>query len=406
MPKRTPSLCYHKPSHRYYIRLNRRPVYVGYDKAAARIEADRLLGEWLANGRRPRVAAGTFDLSIAELVDRYREFATGYYRKTDGSPSGHLSVVKSALRTLRKLYGETAAAEFGPLGLRALRDRMIHDGLSRSYINGQLHRIRLAFKWAVGRELIPVETYQRLATVEGLRKGRSEAREPEPIRPVDDATIEATLPFLSPTLADVVKVQALTGMRPGEVLLMRPRDIDRVSDVWIYTPASHKTAHHGHRRHVPIGPRCQVILSKYLLRASDAYLFSPAEVVEKQRQERHSRRKIPHFSGNRPGTNRKRNPRRKAGEFYARMSYYRAITRAAEMADKKEHSDRPDVPGDVRLVPHWHPNQLRHGRATELRKLYGIEAVAATLGHARLQTSEIYAERNLDLAMRVAREVG
>lgn len=70
------------------------------------------------------------------------------------------------MKFLRKNYGDTLAKDFGPLALRALRELMIQKGLSRTYINGQVHRIRLAFKWAAGRELLPVETFQRLMTVD------------------------------------------------------------------------------------------------------------------------------------------------------------------------------------------------------------------------------------------------
>jgi site-specific recombinase XerC len=54
----------------------------------------------------------------------------------------------------------------------------------------------------------------------------------------------------------------------------------------------------------------------------------------------------------------------------------------------------------------WHPNQLRHSKATETRKRYGLEAVQVTLGHASADVTQIYAERDYDLAARVAREVG
>ena len=43
---------------------------------------------------------------------------------------------------------------------------------------------------------------------------------------------------------------------------------------------------------------------------------------------------------------------------------------------------------------------------TKTRERFGIEAVAASLGHARTDTSEIYAERNLQLAIQVAEELG
>lgn len=269
MSQRTPSLCFHKPSRRFYVRLRGKPCYLGYDKSLAQTQADRLIGEWLAGGRNAPEPVPTHDLTIAELVNQYRHYAESYYRRPDGSPSGHLSVVKSAMRLLRQNYGATQAAAFGPLALRALRERMIEGGLSRSYINGQVHRVRLAFKWAVGRELLPIETFQRLLTVEGLRRGRNEARDPDPIRPVDDATVEATLVFLNPTLADMVRMQALTEMRPGEMLLMRTCDIDRSDDVWVFTPAHHKTQHHGHERRISIGPKCHTVLRKYILRACD-----------------------------------------------------------------------------------------------------------------------------------------
>ena len=52
------------------------------------------------------------------------------------------------------------------------------------------------------------------------------------------------------------------------------------------------------------------------------------------------------------------------------------------------------------------PNQRRHAVATAVRKRYGLEAAGATLGHDQLSTTEIYAEKNLDLAAKIAFEVG
>ena len=57
-------------------------------------------------------------------------------------------------------------------------------------------------------------------------------------------------------------------------------------------------------------------------------------------------------------------------------------------------------------MPHWHPNQLRHSKATEVRAAYGLEGAQVVLGHARANVTEVYAERNLALAARVAYETG
>ncbi len=34
-------------------------------------------------------------------------------------------------------------------------------------------------------------------------------------------------------------------MRPAELCILRPADIDRSGDVWVYRPSDHKTQHHG-----------------------------------------------------------------------------------------------------------------------------------------------------------------
>ena len=57
-------------------------------------------------------------------------------------------------------------------------------------------------------------------------------------------------------------------------------------------------------------------------------------------------------------------------------------------------------------VPHWHPNQLRHSYATRVRKQFGVEAAQVGLGHSRTDVVEVYAEKNLELAMNVARLTG
>jgi len=54
----------------------------------------------------------------------------------------------------------------------------------------------------------------------------------------------------------------------------------------------------------------------------------------------------------------------------------------------------------------WHPHQLRHSAATEIRKRFGIEAAQHVLGHATLNVTEIYAEKNAEAARQVAAMIG
>src|SRR6185436_17427489 len=118
-----------------------------------------------------------------------------------------------------------------------------------------------------------------------LLKGRSEARETAPIRPVADTVVEATLASVSPVVADMVRFQRITGCRPGEVVILRPCDVDTSENVWIYTPSSHKTEHHGKQRVILIGPRTQNVLRRYLVRDKATFCFSPAESESQRRAE-------------------------------------------------------------------------------------------------------------------------
>lgn len=61
---------------------------------------------------------------------------------------------------------------------------------------------------------------------------------------------------------------------------------------------------------------------------------------------------------------------------------------------------------EVDQIPHWFPLQLRHSRATEVRKAFGLEGAQVALGHANASVTEVYAERNLGLAIEIAKRTG
>jgi integrase len=127
-------------------------------------------------------------------------------------------------------------------------------------------------------------------------------------------------------------------------------------------------------------------------------------------------RKTPISCGNRPGVFRVDNPRRTAGEYYTTSSYRRAIQRACDkafrhptLAKKRlvelNAKERQELQ-DWRTKHRWAPNQLRHSAGTAVRKLFGLEASQVMLGHSSANVTQIYAERDMELAVKVAREVG
>ena len=172
----------HRPSGQAVVTIAGRDHYLGpYDTKASRLEYDRLIDEWLTAGRHPTVVSQD-GLTITELVARYWRFAKGYYVK-DGQSTGTTDAIKAACRFLIDRYGRTPAAEYGPLALKAVRQRMVDSELSRSYVNKLVAIICRIFRWAAVEQLVPVTVPQALAMVPGLPKGRTEAKETAPTYP-------------------------------------------------------------------------------------------------------------------------------------------------------------------------------------------------------------------------------
>jgi integrase len=471
-----PSYRRHKARNCAVVTINGKNHYLGpYDSPASHENYAALIDKWrTTQGVCPQNRLGTTstssNLSVTELILAYWKFAKGYYVK-DGKTTAQLGVIKSALRYVRSSYGVSPAKDFGPLALQSLQERMIGDGLCRSYINGHTRRIKLMFKWGVSKELLPSEIQVALSTVSGLKKGRSSARESKPVRPVPAETVEATLAHLPKVVADMVRFQQFTGCRPGEVCSLRPCDVDRTNDVWAYRPAGHKTEHLDRQRVIHIGPRAREVLLPYMLRDAESHCFSPAE-SEAQRKSllrEHRQTKVQPSQLDR----RKELPKQKPSDRYTKDSYARAITRAADRAfghfigpltldqlvtlvsqaklqagdilrhrptsasgkpvtlkeafregrwlragsfaelfpshrtAKPAKNSLPAADWHYMITGHrWAPNQLRHSTGTKLRKQFGVEASQVILGHAKIDTTLIYAARDLATAAEIMAEIG
>ena len=230
----------------------------------------------------------------------------------------------------------------------------------------------------MAEELLPATALHGLQAVSGLLRGRTPAPDAEPIAPVDPAVVEETLPRLGRHVASMVRVQLLTGMRSGEVCLLRACDLDVSGTVWTYRPATHKTAHHGRGRAVAIGPRAQAVLEDFLTVDTQAYLFSPAAAEAERQAARRATRKT-RVQPSQAGRTKKRRPRKAPGEHYTTRSYHQAIRKAILAANTSQvcPACKPLKPTDrctacrAAALPHWHPHQPaphpRHGSTAALR---------------------------------------
>lgn len=373
-----------KKADRAFVELSGHRIYLGkWDSPESEEKYERVVGEWLSNSRRLPVSKG--ELTVEELLAAYWKDVQGRFTQSHGIK------IKSALRPVRELYASFKAVDFGPRALMAIRQKFVERGLRRSTINEYVGFVRRMFKWAVKQELLPVETWQALESVEGLRRGSPNVQEDGRVPIVPDAHVDAIQPFVSRQVWTVVQLQLLTAARGGELLAMRPIDLNTNGDTWVYTPVSHKTAHHGHERAIYIGPQAQGLIRLFLTgRPVDAFCFSPAEAEAERRAQQHASRATPITQGNRPGTNRTRKPKRTPKDHYTSNTYRRAIQRACAKAN----------------VPHWHPHQLRHNAATHIRREHGIESARVLLGHRSAKITETYAELDHKRAVDVIQQVG
>jgi hypothetical protein len=283
-PAQSPKYRHYKPKDLAVVRIDGHDHYLGkFGSPESWERYHRLLAERAATrGASPpppasQTAPESSGPTVSGLILAFWNHAQEHYRRPDGTPSEELGNLKVALRPVRKLYGLTPAREFGPLALRSVREDMVRSGLARSSINDRVNRIRRAFRWAASLELVPASVVVALGTVAGLQKGRSEAREASPTEPVPIDRVEATLPHLPRPVACMVRLQLLTGMRPGEACAMRGRDLRRGDPDWTYEPGSHKTAWRGRRRVIPLGPKSRAFLEGLLRADPDDYLFDPRE---------------------------------------------------------------------------------------------------------------------------------
>jgi integrase len=453
-PSLYPALRRHKPSKQGVVTLSGNDVYLGHwpededdPPAEAQARYDREIVEWITRRRMPApevagAPSGRARITIAELLVAFTRHAEQHYRHPDGEPTSELKDYVNTLRPLNHAYGGTPAEDFGPLALKAVRELMVNGythpkygpqaALCRRVVNQRIGRIVRVFKWGVGEELVSETTWRALTSVRGLEKGRCSARESEPVEPVAVEIVEKTVPHLTNHLAGAVRLQLFTGARPGEALTVRLAEIDRTGDVWLYRPTAHKTAYRGKRRVVAIGPKGQAVLKDYIriqcplccaegrpprigsrdgclcgpcadyieengivgpwqrieVQDSMTYLFSPAQAMTERDEDRRARRK----SKVQPSQvcRKKKKAKRRPGEVYDVTAYSHAIRSACRRAD----------------LPTRHPHQLRHAQATLVRRRFGLEAAQVALGHSQAAVTEIYAARDLALAVKVASEIG
>lgn len=380
---RIPKPHHHRSSGQARLTLQGRHVYLGkWGSPEAEMAYKRLVANLAAAG----VTAPRRDSTVLEITAAYLTHAQDYYH----GQASTLVRIRAAMKFVLELHADVQAAQFGPLALMAVRQRMVEHGWCRSMVNRCVSCVKRCFKWAASRELVPGELWHRLASVEGLKRGRTSAPEPAPVTPIGLDEVDKALPHLAPPVATMVRLQLLTGMRPGEVVRMAAPQIDRrgPEGCWVYRPQHHKGAWRGTKKEVLLGPKAQELLAPYLLRFPDGFLFRPEEAMAWHQEQKRAKRKTKVQPSQVDRS--KGRPKKKLQERYDRDSYRRAISYACKKAG----------------IDAWSPHRIRHTRATQIRQSFSLDEARAVLGHASADITEIYALRDSTMAAKVMRQIG
>ncbi len=446
-----PKYSRHKQRNQAFVLLDGKQRMLGsFGSSESRQKYNRLISLWMGNDRclptgwKQLIGEPTFtkesnpnkkssakviesspprETTVGEVLAAYVPFAKVYYKE-----NRTYEQVVQLCRLLRQSHERTAVTQFGPEQLQQLRNAWVISGWGRKHTNDMIKRLVALFRWAAeksasrkARLRVPLIVWQTLKTIRGLPKGRPlftyegdviYGEDGEPIiplegripPPVDDRSVNRTLPHLPKIPADMVRFQQVTGCRPGEVCSLRPCDVDLSNEVWLYRPSKHKTMHveDDDGRVVAIGKVAQEVLLPYLERNPTEFCFSPQDSEKLRRALLTQQRKTPRQQGNRPGSNRSKNPQRKPGKAYTVSAYNKAIGRAIEKANALATMEDS--------IEHWTANQLRKAYALKIRyqEGLGLDHSQVVLGHRQRATTERWYARNQAniKAIEVAQKMG
>lgn len=368
MPKltngRVPKMRHHKikskTGHPGYamVTLGGVDVHLGrWDDPESEVKYNEQIAQWLSNGKKAVEVKGAAK-TIADVCTRWVAYAREYYQK-GGKPTSEVRTCGSVAEGVRTLFGSMEIQDFNNTHLELLQKHWIRQGMKRKTINAYTRRVKAMFRWAVNQKFLSGGQWHEIAAVNSISRGRMGAQDAEPIGPASEDQIEAVLKVSSRRFGAMIQLQRLTGMRPGEVCIMRSCDVDMSGPVWIYKPSRYKTEHHGHSRSVAIGPKAQEILRPWIEMRQDPkqFLFSLEG-------------KNPVFT----------------------TSYRKCLVKYCVKAGVEPFS----------------PNRLRHSFATSIlnHEDFDIKDAQVSLGHRHHSTTEIYAKTNLGRAANVAAKLG
>ncbi|MDR0327357.1 MAG: site-specific integrase [Planctomycetaceae bacterium] len=372
-------------------------IYLGdYCTPEALVAYNRFCAEIQGNPALCPPKAEEPDVTVPELTAAYLDYAKA---NTDPTIYGIYRTI--VLDFLDKLYGDnTSVNDFKPSCLKLVRESMVQSRrFCRNTVNRHTQRIVSLFEWGVENELVLETTWRTLQAVKSLPDGAPGTFDHPEREEVPDNVIKATLPFMPPMLRAMVKIQRLTGMRPGEVFRMRVGDIDRSrgNGLWYYIPGSYKTSEFVGKIVFPLGKPEQELLAPYLEGKTGVQaVFSPRTAQAERNAVKRANRKTKLTPLQMAREEARTAKPYRYSEFYNRFSYRQAIEHAINKGNKT-------LP-ESEQIPYWTPYRLRNSAATATEENIGLDEAQAQLGHKSANMTRRYSKAQLRIREKLARD--
>lgn len=375
-----------------YCTINKKQVYLGMYGTPEAIQAYQAIVAEFSEVKTVARNINNSTITVDELFLLYAEKL-----KKEGGKNSKMNYLKLIVEVVSPLYGSIIADKFRSIALKTIQQKLSkrkkqnsNETLSRRYVNDIISFIIQIFKFGVSIEKVQEETWRVLSTVERLKPG--EARESARRLNVHTAVVTDTLPYLSSVVADMVRFQLATACRPGELFILRKKDLQTMGNATVYVPASNKNAWRGINRYIVLPPEAMAIIEhRGAGKRPEEYVFNPLDAFIERWEKQAAERKTPMTpSQNKRHQQNVRRRKRLCQQYYQRSSYLTAIKRGIERAN-----------ADGKDVQHWTPYQLRHEALTNIQTKYGIEVAQAVAGHKSIDTTQIYVHNQIEMASRI-----
>ena len=265
---------------------------------------------------------------------------------------------------------------------------------SRQYVNKIIKCFKRVLVWGINNGMInPVfrESIRLFPCVTlAQNSGLPETEKRESAR---DCDVIATLPFLTPTVADMVKIQRAACMRPSEVCELLVGDVIFTDSGAYVDKAKNKISRKGVRRQIAFGIAEKNILLKYCNgRNPDEFVFTVRQSMQELFNSQRERRKTPLTpSGKKRDDSRRQKRLERFSESFTTNVYDHVVRRAVLKAMEVNPDIRP-----------WTPYQLRHAAYSAISAQYGVDVASKVAGHLSPNLARVYDHSAAEVAQRVA----